>query len=239
MAVVRFDLAAIESALRLVQSRFGEINALLNSRRDYLEDCVIERMLCGYAFVDRALGAGIDFFANGNSHHLLELNAIVLCGTDAAEREASIGHLQATEQRFYDDFRGGIRDIVEWHAQHRDESAWKRAAGVYVRAISRPQLFIEGNHRTGALIMSYLLARDGKPPFVLTVDNAKAYFDPSTVITKTRKHSVAMLYRMPRIKSSFADFLKDQASKRFLRNGEGGDVSVAERATASVSYARD
>lgn len=230
MAVVRLDLANIEAALRLVQSRFGEINALLQTRRDYLEDCIIERMLCGYVYVDRAIGEGVDFFANGNTHHLLELNAIVLCGTDAAERAASARHLQATEERFYDDSRGGIRDIVEWYAQHRDESPWKRAAGVYVRGLSRPQLFIEGNHRTGALIMSYLLARDGKPPFVLTVNNAKAYFDPSTVITKTRKHSLTMLYRMPKIKSSFADFLKDQASKRFLKNGEGGNAAAANGA---------
>ena len=35
--------------------------------------------------------------------------------------------------------------------------------------------------------MSYILARDGHPPFVLTVDNAKAYFDPSTLITKKKK----------------------------------------------------
>jgi hypothetical protein len=29
--------------------------------------------------------------------------------------------------------------------------------------------------------MSYILVRAGKAPFVLTVDNAKAYFDPSTL----------------------------------------------------------
>jgi hypothetical protein len=34
--------------------------------------------------------------------------------------------------------------------------------------------------------MSYILAREGRPPFVLTAENARAYLDPSTLITETR-----------------------------------------------------
>lgn len=226
----RLNLPNIEAALRTVQRRFSEINALLDCRRDQLDDSIIERMLTGYAYVDQALREKIDFFAKGQTRHLLELNARVLCGTDPAVRAESTRHLQATEERFYDDQRGGIRDIVEWHAMHQDESIWKRAAGVYVRGLSRPQLFIEGNHRTGALIMSYLLAREGRPPFVLTVDNAKGYFDPSTLITKQNRYGLAMLYRMPRIKRSFAEFLKGQASKAFLLSAKKNG-----RAKAAVS----
>lgn len=218
----RLDLATIEAALRALQGRFSEINALLDCRRDALDDSVVERMMSGYAYVDQAIVDGIDFFANGNTRHFLELNARVLCGTDPAERADHTRHLQATEDRFYDDQRGGIRDVAEWYLMHRDESVWKRAAGVYVRGLSRPQLFIEGNHRTGALIMSYLLAREGRPPFVLTVENARGYFNPSTVITKSTKGSLGMLYRMPRIKRNFAEFLKQQASPRFLRQPAQG-----------------
>jgi ABC-type phosphate transport system substrate-binding protein len=36
-----------------------------------------------------------------------------------------------------------------WFKEYGKESAWKRAAGVYVRILSQPQLYIEGNHRTG------------------------------------------------------------------------------------------
>lgn len=216
MVSARLNLSSIEVALRIVQQRFGEINAVLDSRRDSLDDVVIERMLTGYAYVDQALAEGIDFFAPGNTRHFLELNARVLCGADAHERLLHASHLRATEDRFYDDQRGGIRDLTEWYVMHRDESVWKRAAGVYVRGLSRPQLFIEGNHRTGALIMSYLLAREGQPPFVLTVENAGSFFNPSTVITRTRKQSLAMLYQMPKIKRSFAEFLRRQASPAFL-----------------------
>jgi hypothetical protein len=44
----------------------------------------------------------------------------------------------------------------------------RRAAEVYIYILSEPQLFIAGNHRTGALVLSYILAREGRPPFVLT-----------------------------------------------------------------------
>lgn len=222
------DLAAIEAALRAVQRRFPEINRHLQSPRDRLDDVVIENILTGYAYVDRAITAGTDFLAMGSVRHLLELNARVLCGTDPQNREENRIHLRLTEEHFYDDVQGGIRDIVEWYQLHRDESPWRRAAGVYIRALSQPQLFIEGNHRTGALIMSYILAREGRPPFVLTVDNAKAYFDPSTVITRTRKSSLTMLYRMPAIKKNFAAFLKQQASQSFL---------LTDRDKAAVSAA--
>src|SRR5262249_43544607 len=105
---------------------------------------------------------------------------------------------------------------------HQKESSWKRAAGVYIRVLSEPELFIEGNHRTGALIMSYILARDGQPPFVLTVDNAKAYFDPSTLITKKKKKSLALLFEMPRIKREFSDFLMAQRDRKYLQPQERG-----------------
>lgn len=212
----RLDLAAIERALRAVQRDFAKINDVLHCRRDRLDDRVVANMMAGYAYVDAAIAAGIDVLAPGSLKHLLELNALVLCGSDAAERAAEAPHLRATEEHFYDDRRGGIRDIVEWYQMHRGESVWKRAAGVYVRILSEPQLFIEGNHRTGALVMSYLLVREGCPPFVLTVDNAKGYFDPSTLITRTRKGSFGMMYRMPGIKKDFAAFLKDQTADVFL-----------------------
>lgn len=216
----RLDLPAIEAALRAVQRNFPEINRRLQSPRDRLDDTVVDNILTGYAYVDGAITAGIDFFAMGSVRHLLELNARVLCGIDPQNREENRTHLRLSEEHFYDDAQGGIRDIIEWYQLHHDESPWRRAAGVYIRALSQPQLFIEGNHRTGALIMSYLLAREGRPPFVLTVDNAQAYFDPSTVITRTRKSNLAMLYRLPAIKKTFAAFLKQQASPSFLLSGK-------------------
>ncbi len=216
MARCRLNLPAIESALRAVQANFTQINHLLKSPRDALEDNIILHMLSGYAYVDALLADGVDLFALGNSPHFLELNARVLCGTDPNERAAAQQHLAATERHFYDADGYGIGDVVDWYQRHRADTVWKRAAGVYVRAVSEPQLFIEGNHRTGSLIMSWVLAVEGKPPFVLTVDNARAYFDPSAVITKTRKKSFGALFRIPKINSHFAEFLQSQADERYF-----------------------
>jgi hypothetical protein len=86
-----------------------------------------------------------------------------------------------------------------------------------VRILSQPQLYIEGNHRTGALIMSYILVRDGEAPFVLSVENAREYFDPSTIVKETKKTTTTLLMKLPRIKKRFAEFLKNQANEQYLR----------------------
>ena len=212
------NLPAVEASLRRVQQEFTRINQRLRARRDPLDDRVVDNLLAGYAFVDALVADGVDLFALGSSKQLLELNVLVLCGTSAARREAYALHLEATERRFYEERRGGVQDLVEWLARHRDETVWRRAAGAYIRILSHPQLFIEGNHRAGALVMSYLLVREGQPPFVLSPENAGAYFEPSTVIRNLEKHSVGMLVRLPRIRYRLAALLREHADCRYLRS---------------------
>ena len=212
----RLNLDAIESSLRAVQRVFPEINAHLQTVREPLSDEVITNLMAGYAFIDAAIADGLNLFALGNLKYLLELNRLVLCGTDSRKLKDYANHIDATEQHFYGHTEGSIGSIIEWHAGHKHRSPWRRAAGVYIRILSEPQLYIEGNHRCGALIMSYLLAREGKPPFVLTVDNAKAYLDPSMLIKATRKTSFALLFKLPHLAQSFAQFLKEQADYRYL-----------------------
>ena len=219
------NLAAIEATLRDLQAHFPEINKLLKSRRDALEDSLIENMLAGYQLVDSLVAQRLDLFAMGNLRLLLEINAVVLWGCEEQERVQTARHLAATEERFYEQEGGGIRDIVEWYALHGTGSSWSRAAGVYVRMLSEPQLFIEGNHRTGALVMSYILAREGFPPFVITTENARAFLDPSTLVTETRKRSFVALFRLPKITRYFAEFLKEQADQRYLLASPAGDVA--------------
>jgi hypothetical protein len=211
------DLGAIEASLRDLQVQFPEINKLLRSRRDAIDDRLIANMVDGYELVDSLVAQRLDLFAMGNLKLFLDINALVLWGRDARTSPQATPHLAATEQRFYEQEGGGIRDIVEWYTLHRKESPWRRAAGVYVRMLSEPELFIEGNHRTGALVMSYILAREGRPPFVLTAANAKAYLDPSTLVTETRKHSLVAVFRLPKIKRYFAKFLKEQADPKYLK----------------------
>ena len=153
----------------------------------------------------------MDLFDLQRVNRMLGINAAVLCGTEPARRREFAQHLVAAEEQFFNNVEGGIKDLYNWYCSYRSDSVWKRAAGVYVRILSKPQLFIEGNNRTGSLIVSYLLMRAGLPPFVLTLDNDEGYFNPSSVIRNSAKHGVKALYELPKIKKKYAAFLEAQA----------------------------
>lgn len=123
-------------------------------------------------------------------------------GRDPARRLEYAQHLAATEEHFFNNVEGGIKDLYNWYQAYRSESVWKRAAGVYVRILSKPQLFIEGNNRTGSLIVSYLLMRAGLPPFVLTLDNAEWLLQSVIGHPQPAKHGVKALYELPKIKKN-------------------------------------
>jgi hypothetical protein len=219
MGRYRLKLAVIEASLWNVQKKFAQINETLNTRRDALRDEIVDNMIRGYVFVDKALSRypGIDLTELQFSKFILELNHIVLCGENRCTRKEHHSHIEATAERFYNQEDCNIRYILNWYHKHLKDSSWKRASGVYIQMLSQPQLFFEGNHRTGALLMSYLLAREGKPPFVLSVHNAKAYFDPSTLIKETHKNWATQLVKLPKINKRFAKFLKNNAKRKYLR----------------------
>ncbi|WP_313514514.1 hypothetical protein [Pseudomonas sp.] len=217
----RLDLPAIESALRDVQQRFTELSRYFTEPRDPFTDEVLHNVLAGYALIDDYVARDVDLFDLQQVNLMLEINATVLCGSDPAGRAEFAEHLAATEEHFFNNTEGGIKDLYNWYCAYRSESVWKRAAGVYVRILSRPQLFIEGNNRTGSLIVSYLLMRAGLPPFVLSLTNAEGYFNPSSVIRNSAKHGVKALYELPKIKKKYAAFLEEQSphpSEFFLRD---------------------
>jgi hypothetical protein len=154
------------------------------------------------------LEANIDLFALGNSAYLLELNSRVLCGTSEQRRSEYHKHIAANSRFFYERTDAGIHDLAEWYALHRHEPVWHRAASIYIRILSEPQLFIEGNDRTGALVMSHILAKEGQPPFVLTAANAKAYLEASAQIKKLPRNGLANLFRLPRQKAQIVGLLR-------------------------------
>ena len=207
----RLDLPAVERALREVQGHFVELSRHFTEPRDPLTDEVLENVLEGYALIYDYVARDIDLFELQHLNLMLELNATVLCGQKPAGRLEYAQHLAATEAHFFNNIEGGIKDVFNWYCAHRNESVWKRAAGVYVRILSKPQLFIEGNNRTGSLIVSYLLMRAGLPPFVLSLKNAEGYFNPSSVIRNSAKHGVKALYELPKIKKKYAAFLEEQS----------------------------
>ncbi|MDQ7832706.1 MAG: hypothetical protein RDU30_13305 [Desulfovibrionaceae bacterium] len=210
----RLNLEEIQASLFAVQRDFSRISEEMLMRREPLDNRIIDNLLAGYAYVDQLLEEGVDLFSLKGSDHILELNHIVLCGLDERVRLEFGSHILETRKRFSQ----GIGQILSWYERKKSKSPYKRAAGVYVLGVSQPQLFLEGNHRTGSLVASYILVKDGKPPFVLTRENALAYFNPSTLIKyKHKKKFLDMQYFLKKYMGYFADFLEETLDKRFRR----------------------
>jgi len=210
----QLDLDRIESSLHEVQHEFTALNERLLMRREPLTDQIINNLIAGYAYVDQLLQTDVEIFSEKGLDHILELNHIVLCGQNASVRLEFGSHLLETRRQFAE----GIDAIAAWYDRKRHKSAYRRAAGVYVLLVSQPQLFLEGNHRTGALTASYILGQEGLPPFVLTPQNAEAYFNPSTLIKYRHKEKfLDRQYYLKKYRRAFQDFLEDTLDTRFLQ----------------------
>ena len=213
-ARARLNRGAVEESLRRLQ-RFPARK--LGSARDPLDDRVVGNLLAGYAFVDDLVAEGVDALAMGQLRHLLEMNTLVLCGADLGRRRQYARHLQATERRFYEEPGGGVEDLVEWHARHRREPAAVIAAGAALRILSKPQLFVEGNHRTAALVMSYFLLRADHPPFVLGPDSAPGYFALSAEVGNVDKSAPGVSFSLAGATRRLANLITRAADLRHLR----------------------
>jgi hypothetical protein len=65
--------------------------------------------------------------------------------------------------------------------------------------------------------MSWILASEGQPPFVLSVNNARGYFEPSTLAKEARRNSLRMLLvQRPRLVRRFAALLRQDADPAYL-----------------------
>lgn len=214
MSVARFDIPEIVRSLERTQRAYEAIEQSLDACRGAMPRESVANMVEGYRYIDQLLGQGTDLFAMGNSSLLLELNALVLCGSDNEKRELFKLHLQQTRKKFYDDEQGGIGSLMEWLAFHASDSFFRRIAGLYIQVTSQPQLFIEGNHRSAILMVSYMLGREGYPPFVLTSDNAKGLLDRSRAIGELKKHGFSSLIRIPLLCNQLAAILKGGLEQR-------------------------
>jgi hypothetical protein len=127
-------------------------------------------------------------------------------------------------------FNRNIEPILDWHERHtrHRNNPYKLAAETFVSIVGQPQPFVEGNHRTGALIASLYA---GLPPFVLSVDNALTYFAPSAEIKQFADRSTWRgRRRIPKYRKSFRVFLgaprRAQVFARCLRLSEADSEIV-------------
>lgn len=216
MKPLRLRLGRIEDALRDVQRHFPEINAVLNLRRDDFSDTVRQNMLTAYEFLDAIVADDLDLFSDTGLEALLQLNHLVLLGRGYDPR-AFGRHISVTRRQFFENFRQYVKPIRRWYRRHGTENPYKVAAQVYVGVLSQPQLYQEGNHRTGSLIASGILLQNGCPPFVLTRQNAVAYFNPSSEIKFTDKRTIRGKLRLPKYRREFREFLHQNVNQAYAR----------------------
>ncbi len=213
-----FNLSTIETSLMRFQAAFPAINDRLAMRREDLTAGMVHQIVEAYDFLNSLLVRKMDLFTPVGLHALLELNHIVLCGTDRDTRAQYYQHLQETRNSFL----SRIKPIKEWVLKKRKEKdACALATGFYSRQLSRPQLFLEGNHRTGNIILNYLLISKQSAPYIVSVDDAHTYLDISGDIKFTdNDNTLDTALRMPGHRKRFRAFLKERVNDGFLYGPE-------------------
>jgi hypothetical protein len=211
-----FDLKRIEEALRSFQRNFRDINARLSLQREEITDEIIANICDAYGYLNGLMSKGVDLFSLAGLHSLIELNHRVLCGSDTRKRYEFHSHILETRKKFHK----RIRPIRAWMIKNADRlDPYQISAGFYCRMLCQPQLFIEGNHRTGNLVLNYILLKDGEKLFVVTDETAFDYLEVSgTIKLSSRKRLSDNLLKLPLHCGTFEAFLRRSASPDYLRD---------------------
>ena len=220
----RLDLCAIDGALLEVERAWPRIDAelarLYIGRKDPFTSLLRANMLSAYAYLDSLLATSVAPFSPAGLDHMLALNERVHYGTDAA----LIAEFNSAIESNAEKFNAQIEPIANWYWKHvgRGDHPCKLAAETYVSIVGQPQLFIEGNHRTGSLIASWINLAAGYPPFVLSVDNAVDYFAPSAAIKQFANRSTWRgRQQLPKYRKSFRAFWEQHVDDKYVRTIHG------------------
>jgi hypothetical protein len=222
----RLNLETIASSLATVELHWTEIDDDLErrgiGRKDTFDAVLKMRMLSAFGYLDELLSKQIPPFSPASIEPMLLLNERVHYGTDRYLLAEYVKAREATAEKFYQN----IEPIHQWYEQHsaRGQHPLRLAAEVYVSVLGYPQLYIEGNHRTGSLLADWISVYFGFPPFVLSADNALAYFAPSIEIKHfADKSTWRGQTRLPKYRKSFLHFWEHHIDSRYLipDTGEG------------------
>ncbi|QQR68776.1 MAG: hypothetical protein IPI58_08030 [Alphaproteobacteria bacterium] len=185
-----FDIDKIEQNYRLVMENFERINRQTNCSRDVFGEEIAGNLLCGYDWINRRLAKNRHEFLSLDE--LLEINMIVHLG-NAPSKRAEYG---AFVNETGDKLCKYAPSLLKWYRRHekKAEDPYKIAAGLYVRVLARPQLYLDGNHRTGSLIANCYLLMKGENPFIMTPHNAVEFLDLASDI-KFKKDDIGSKFK--------------------------------------------
>ena len=215
MPWLRLDLDEIGRAIQLLAglAAAGVLEPGLSD--EPMTDEALAQLFEGYRYVDELLAQRTEIFSYGRTGHILELNHLVLCGTSREHRRQYAEHLAETERLFYDRPEG-IGELHEWFRRNANRAPRDLAGGVFAHVLSAPQLFIEGNARTATLLASYLLARAGLPPLVVTPRWCRGYRDLVGRCSAVERNAFASGLGLTLALRQASGFLASSGEERFL-----------------------
>jgi len=215
VATLQFDLYRIEQTLREFQNHFTDINAQLSLHREAFSDEVLNRLLVAYDYLNELMAKKVDLFSLGGVHSLLELNHRILCGHEPKLRFEYHTHILETRKKFHT----RIGPLREWVCNRgASKNPYHLVSGFYCRMLTRPQLFIEGNHRTGNLAVNYLLASRSRPPYLISASTAYQYLELSGRIKFANLNGFhGRALKLPKYHREFCSFFEDHADSRFVK----------------------
>ena len=215
----RLHLETIALSLTTVEVHWAEIDDELDrrgiGRKDTFDAVLKMRMMSAFSYLDDLLREQIPPFSTESIEPMLLLNHRVHYGTDRQLLSEYAKAREATAEKFYQN----IGPIRQWYEKHNKfgEHPLRLAAEIYVSVLGYPQLYIEGNHRTGSLIADWISVYYGFPPFVLSADNALAYFAPSIEIKHfADKSTWRGQAKVPKYRKSFLHFWENHIDNRYL-----------------------
>ena len=221
--ILKFNLSNVEESLLGVEKNWKKIDDELEleklGRRDVFDSTIRGHLMDAYRHLDTLLRREVEPFSKEGIPELLELNNVVHYGFDLPLRlEFNLAIVANSEK-----FNERIVPIEKWYRKQMkgEPHPLKTAAEIYVSVLGFPQLFIEGNHRTGNLISNWVSMYYGHPPFVLSVRNAIAYFKPSKEIKRFADRSTWRgRARLPKYRACFKKFWEGNIDAKYVENGK-------------------
>lgn len=216
------NLKEIEESYSRVLADWQAIDDLLDRQKVGRKDTpfdrkLMENMLVAWEYMDYFIrNKDYSLFSSEGGPHMLEINHRVHYGVDYLQREEYTKAIDATTEKFSRQV-GPIRKYYKKKIESK-KSIDKIASEIFISILGQPQLYIEGNHRSGSIVASWINLVHNKPPFVLSVDNALAFFQPAQEIKKFNKRSTwRSLTKLPKYKSDFKKFWVNCCDMRFVK----------------------
>lgn len=216
----RPNLTQIEQSYLEVQKNWHTIDDQLDSLKIGRKDTpfdrrLVENMLCAWDYLDYFIRKkDYSLLSKKGGPDMLEINNLVHYGTDNDLRLEYQKALSATTEKF----TRQVKPIRNYYKRKTKQkvSIGGVAAEIYIAILGQPQLYIEGNHRSGSIIASWIHLVHDRPPFVLTRDNAIAFFQPAQEIKKFDKSSRwRSMTKLPKYKKAFKTFWVSNCDERF------------------------